>query len=82
MKGDKQEIITSTLREYGIETIPQYNEGKHVQNIGGKKTLYSGDIPNVGIFYLLDLHYSLSKINEYTASVCKSFLFVFKISYS
>jgi hypothetical protein len=42
------------LKEYNIATVPTYNKGKNVQLIYGKKGVYSGTIPPLGVFGLLD----------------------------
>jgi hypothetical protein len=52
------------LKEYNIPTVPTFNKGKNVQFINGKRGVYSGTIPPLGVFGLLDLANALRVVKK------------------
>ena len=53
----------SILLELGLETHPQHIDGRKVQQLGGPVIAhYSGDLPSLSMFALLDLHHLISKV--------------------
>lgn len=53
------------LRELGLETYPQYTEGKTLQQLGGDAIhSYTGDIPALPWYALLDLHLFIRKVRK------------------
>jgi hypothetical protein len=55
----------SLLLELGLETHPQYIEGKKFQQLAGSAiTSYSGDLPSLTVFALFDLHRFISKVGH------------------
>jgi hypothetical protein len=52
------------LKEYKIPTIPTFNKGKNIQFINGKRGVYNGTIPPLGVFGLLDLANALRVVKK------------------
>lgn len=84
-----QPHIMSLLLELGLETHPQHIDGRKVQQLAGPViSHYMGDLPSLSVFALLDLHRSLSKVNECHAKrlnekmVCKMEPSYNEVSYS
>ncbi|KAL6053941.1 Monoamine oxidase [Balamuthia mandrillaris] len=49
--GAKQPNVTRLLERFGIQTYSQYDEGKHILSIHGKKVLYTGNISSLNSDY-------------------------------
>lgn len=57
----------SLLLELGLETHPQYTKGKKIQQLSGPNiSTFSGDLPSLSIFALIDLHHFISKVSMMT----------------
>eukprot|EP01132_Coremiostelium_polycephalum_P007668 gene7668-9435_t len=56
--GGTHEHLKRVCKELGIQSFPQYDEGKHVLEINGKKVYYEGNISN------LNTQYNLEGLNE------------------
>ena len=56
--------VMQLLKDFGVEVYPQFMEGRNkliIDNISDIRT-YSGLIPKLGIFELLNLHRFLEKV--------------------
>ncbi|XP_076441552.1 putative flavin-containing monoamine oxidase A [Babylonia areolata] len=63
--GRCQPHIMSLLLELGLETHPQYTSGKKVQQVAGPAiSHYTGDLPSLSPFALVDLHRFLTKVES------------------
>ncbi|KAF2077256.1 hypothetical protein CYY_001445 [Polysphondylium violaceum] len=63
--GGTHKLLQETCKELGIQSFPQYDEGKHVLEINGKKVYYSGNISTLNKDYNLEgLSESIAKIDE------------------
>ncbi|KAK7507826.1 hypothetical protein BaRGS_00000791 [Batillaria attramentaria] len=63
--GRCQPHIMSLLLELGLETHPQYIDGRKVQQLSGPEiSTYKGDLPSLSVFALLDLHRFISKVDN------------------
>ncbi|KAK7112509.1 probable flavin-containing monoamine oxidase A [Littorina saxatilis] len=63
--GRCQPHIMALLLELGLETHPQYTEGKKVQQLAGPEiSTYSGDLPSLSVFALIDLHRCINKVEN------------------
>ncbi|XP_025082875.1 probable flavin-containing monoamine oxidase A [Pomacea canaliculata] len=63
--GRCQPHIMSLLLELGLETHPQYTKGKKIQQLSGPNiSTFSGDLPSLSIFALIDLHHFISKVES------------------
>ncbi|MDD9893342.1 MAG: FAD-dependent oxidoreductase, partial [Gammaproteobacteria bacterium] len=69
--GPGQERILALLKELGIETYKQFNEGAHLLEIGGQLKQFKGSIPKIGPAALLDLQRCIWKV-ERTAAQMKA----------
>ncbi|MFC2186964.1 flavin monoamine oxidase family protein [Fulvivirgaceae bacterium LMO-SS25] len=67
--GPKQEKITSLCTEMGIEVFKQYNTGKKVLDLFGKKKTYKNTIPALPYLSLIDLQNGISKIEKLAAEL-------------
>lgn len=52
------------LKELDIPIYPQYVEGANIHDDGKKLRQYTGTIPNISLFSLLDMHLLLGKIDR------------------
>lgn len=62
--GANQPRLEKLTRELGIRTFPTYHEGKKVLDAGGKLSTYSGTIPHLAPWRLLELHRTLSNVDR------------------
>jgi len=57
--------IHKLAKRYNLKLLNQYDTGKKVLDLKGKITTYKGTIPDgVGLFSLLDLHFTLRKVEK------------------
>jgi monoamine oxidase len=62
--GPKQEKITALCAKMGIEVFKQYNTGKKVLDLFGKKKTYKNTIPALPYLSLIDLQNGINKIEK------------------
>jgi monoamine oxidase len=62
--GTQQLQIQELLKELGIETYPQYVNGKNIYDDGYQLNHYVGDIPSISILSLLDADRLLKRIDR------------------
>ena len=67
--GPKQEKITALCAEMGIEVFKQYNTGKKVLDLFGKKKTYKNTIPALPYLSLIDLQNGINKIEKLAAEL-------------
>ncbi|HLA45414.1 MAG TPA: FAD-dependent oxidoreductase, partial [Aggregatilineales bacterium] len=53
--GPTQNRIAALVKELGLQTFPTYNTGKNIVYWSGKKRYYTGNIPRLNPFALLDM---------------------------
>lgn len=64
--GRSQRDIIKLLNELGLETYPQYITGKKCQQLGETRIrTYNSNIPKLSWLALLDLHWSITKLDRY-----------------
>jgi hypothetical protein len=54
LKGPYQKNMLELIKEYKLELIPQFDEGKNVLENVGKRYYYEGNISNLKMFSKLD----------------------------
>lgn len=70
--GPTQDRMYELVAELGLETVPLYNEGKTVIQLGGRRSLMGstkGAIPKLNPFALADLGLGLAKFAKLAATV-------------
>jgi monoamine oxidase len=67
--GPGQTRVLAMLGELGLETFPQFHTGRHVLELNGRLSSYSGLIPSMPIMGLVGTMLSLAKINRLAKSV-------------
>ncbi|KAM9988204.1 hypothetical protein ACTFIZ_003569 [Dictyostelium cf. discoideum] len=68
--GGTHKYLKELCDELGVKSFPQYDEGKHVLELNGKKVYYQGNISNLNKSYNLEgLFESISKIDELSAEL-------------
>ena len=68
--GDKHERLRRLASELGVESFPQYATGKKVLDRGdGKLRTFSGFLPKIGLFALVDLGLALGKLERLAKKV-------------
>lgn len=53
--GPDQKLLLKQAEELGVQTYPQYCEGRHLLSLDGKVQAYKGDIPRLPLLSLLEL---------------------------
>lgn len=68
--GAAHHRLTKLAAELGIRTFPQYARGKKVlERSDGKRKTFSGFMPKIGLFGLIDLGLKLSKLEKLAKTV-------------
>jgi monoamine oxidase len=62
--GDKHDRLRSLATELGVESFPQFAQGKKILDRGGKLRTFSGFMPNIGVFGLIKLALALGKLER------------------
>lgn len=65
--GPTQNRMYELVDELGLETFPTYNRGRHVVDLGGRRTLLGarrGAVPKLGPFVLADLFRGLRRFDR------------------
>jgi monoamine oxidase len=60
--GPGQERIAALAAELGVETFPTHDEGRHLVELGGKRTSYTGALTDFRIELLRDLSRAISPL--------------------
>ncbi|MGI8728110.1 MAG: flavin monoamine oxidase family protein, partial [Solirubrobacterales bacterium] len=67
--GPTQERIKALAESFEAETYPTPDEGKHVLELEGKRSLYRGTIPKLGPLVLLDIALTRRKLEGLTSKL-------------
>lgn len=62
--GPLQTYVCSLLEELKIPVYPQFAEGVNIHDDGKRLSQYTGTIPNISLFSLLDTHLLLGKLDR------------------
>lgn len=62
--GPDQHRIRALAKRLEIALHPTWHEGKKVLELGGRRTLYGGDIPSISVANLLELQVLLTRIRK------------------
>lgn len=62
--GPTQDRMYELCREYGIEYFETYNQGKNILDLRGKIKTYTGVIPKIDLFSLLNLDWVIRKLER------------------
>ena len=60
--GPTQERITALAAELGIDTFPTHDEGRHLIELGGRRTSYTGALTDARLGLLRDLSRAISPL--------------------
>lgn len=60
--GPTQERIAALAAELGVATFPTHDEGRHLLEMSGRRTSYSGALTDVGIGLIRDLSRAISPL--------------------
>eukprot|EP00002_Diphylleia_rotans_P012778 TRINITY_DN2495_c0_g1_i1.p1 TRINITY_DN2495_c0_g1~~TRINITY_DN2495_c0_g1_i1.p1 ORF type:complete len:483 (+),score=80.38 TRINITY_DN2495_c0_g1_i1:45-1493(+) len=69
--GPGQTRMLELTKELGIELHEQYATGRKILDFDGQISSYNSDIPSMGIFNLIDVHFMLRKVEEVARTVPK-----------
>lgn len=67
--GPTQDALIDLAKQYGAETSPTHTAGKNLVELGGRIKRYSGTIPNIGPISLLNLGWTLWRLDRLSAQV-------------
>ena len=67
--GPGQTRVLAMLHTLGLETFPQFHSGRHVLELNGRLSRYTGLIPKMPLMGLVGTIMSLAKINRLAKSV-------------
>jgi monoamine oxidase len=67
--GPTQERIGALADELGVASFAQFDTGKKHMSIGGKTSTYSGEIPSLPIWSLVNLQWTISKLERLAKKV-------------
>jgi monoamine oxidase len=60
--GSDHSRVQALVRELGIETFPQYGDGRNLLDVGGVRRRYRGTIPRLGLGVLWDVFVARRRI--------------------
>lgn len=67
--GPGQDRIAALADALGVETFPTNTEGENLLRIDGRLRRYSGTIPRIGPFALLDVSRAIRKLNRLSRTI-------------
>lgn len=67
--GPTQERVLALAAELGIETFPQYAQGKKVLDFDGERRTYSGLLPKIPLLALAELGVSIQRLERMARKV-------------
>lgn len=62
--GPTQKLMWDLVRKHRVETFDCYDSGKNILHYGGKTSTYSGTIPKINPFALIDMAIAMARINK------------------
>ncbi len=69
--GEKQPILKDLCKKFGIELYRQFDDGKHILIINGKKSTYSGNISTLNTVELGELDQAVKEWDKLMLEVKK-----------
>ena len=60
--GPTQDRVAALARELGVATFPTHDEGRHLIELGGRVSSYSGGVADVGVQLVRDLSRAISPL--------------------
>jgi monoamine oxidase len=70
--GARQKRLAGLAAELGVETFPQYARGQKMLEVGGRISRYSGTIPKLAPWKLIELHLALRGLGRLARAVSPS----------
>eukprot|EP01113_Clastostelium_recurvatum_P008501 TRINITY_DN1401_c0_g1_i4.p1 TRINITY_DN1401_c0_g1~~TRINITY_DN1401_c0_g1_i4.p1 ORF type:complete len:472 (-),score=96.16 TRINITY_DN1401_c0_g1_i4:24-1391(-) len=67
--GGTHDLLKKTLERFQINTFPQYDEGKHVLELNGKRHFYQGNISNLNSMNFDGLFETIARMDKMAASL-------------
>lgn len=67
--GGNHTLLRNTLERFNIKTFPQWDDGKHVLEINGTKTYYSGNISTLNNSDMQGLFRAIDEIDKHAATL-------------
>jgi len=67
--GGNHTLLRNTLERYNIKSFPQWDDGKHVLEINGTKSYYSGNISTLNNSDLQGVFRAIDEIDKYAATL-------------
>lgn len=61
--GPQQTEILALARELGVGTYPTWNRGRNVQFFNGNRKTYTGTVPQVDVWSLLEVSRAMTRLN-------------------
>ena len=62
--GPGQQRMYALCETHGVETFPTYHSGKHILELGGKTSVYSGSIPRISPLALIELQRTIMRVEK------------------
>ena len=69
--GPLQTYIIDLLKDLEVDIHPQNVDGKNIHDNGKSLSVYTGTIPSISLFSLLDTHFMISKLEGMVQQVLK-----------
>ena len=67
--GPTQDHMHALVRELELQTFPQHCEGEKILDFRGELTRYGGTIPSLPLLSLLELHWTLRRLEKMASTV-------------
>ena len=67
--GPGQDLIARLAGELGVETFPTHTDGDNLLRVDERLRRYTGTIPKLGPFTLLDVHLATRRLNRLSAQI-------------
>ena len=67
--GPSQHLIHGVIRELDIQTFPTHTAGRHIAELGGARSEYTGPIPRIDPGTLADIVQARSRLDRMAAAV-------------
>jgi monoamine oxidase len=67
--GPSQHRMHALCKELHIDLFPTFDRGRKILDVSGKQSTYEGAIPSLPLLHLLELQWSMMRIDRLTAKV-------------
>ena len=67
--GPGQDRVLALLGELGLSTFPTHDEGRHIAELGGRRSAYTGRIPRLNPLVLADLQQGQWRLDRAARSI-------------